>query len=432
MLNNILLESRRNEENQAQRNSESSVPDNSTMQTNNLQQSSNLNLTTQEAGSHQIYQPLLQPNQQLSGLDDQQKQRFLIQITGIWVFQEAIQIIMSVITILDFNYDNLFYNFDKEKYRASLYLFFLISAIQLLLIRFYKPFRCKHNAFFIFLIFTISYALWISGLITAEHSDIWNIENSVQIGFAIFIGIICNFLTLITIQYHFSLTKQQISFFRTIKYVCIPPFIYAFIFQIFNPFDYTAVLIFWMATELWAFTFGGLYLYSVLQIVNVQSQSRLNNLCSTFSIYKHVFSIRTYLISYNQITFLIEFKTYLFKKYIKINQFQFSLPFRIFNNFIYRKKCNLFFMQQNSRQTLKEQYQICNLNEFQQYYSYFQRKTLSELFLLQFEFIQQDNRIGLSHKMDNYNLSYIQIFYKCLIVYRMSLIQIVELQRNFI
>ncbi|CAD8173829.1 unnamed protein product [Paramecium pentaurelia] len=269
MLNNILLQSRRKEESQAQRNSESSVQENSTMQTTNLQQTSNLNLTTQEAVSRntfaqldQIYQPLLQSNLQLSSLNDIQKQRFLIQITGIWVFQEAIQIIMSVITILDFNYDNLFYNFDKEKYRASLYLFFLISALQLLLIRFYKPFRCKHNAFFIFLIFTISYALWISGLITAEHSDIWNIESSVQIGFAIFIGIICNFLTLITIQFHFSLTKQQISFFRTIKYVFIPPFIYAFIFQIFNPFDYTAVLILWMSTELWAFTFGGLYLYS--------------------------------------------------------------------------------------------------------------------------------------------------------------------------
>ncbi|CAD8154248.1 unnamed protein product [Paramecium pentaurelia] len=276
MLNNILLQNREKEENQTQRNSESSNSQNSTsIQTTNLQQTSSLNLINQDAGPRhtfsqldQIYQPLLQHNQQLSSLNDLQKQRFLIQITGVWMFQEAIQIIMSVITILDFNYDNLFYNFDQEKYRAPLYLFFLISTSQLLLIRFYKPFRCKHYAFFIFLIFTISYALWISGLITADHSDIWNIENSVQIGFAIFIGIICNFLTLITIQFHFSLTDKQITFLRTIKYVVIPPFIYAFIFQIFNPFDYTAVLILWMSTELWALTFGGLYLYSILQIIN--------------------------------------------------------------------------------------------------------------------------------------------------------------------
>ncbi|CAD8066343.1 unnamed protein product [Paramecium sonneborni] len=275
MLNNILLQTKKKEENQTQRNSESSIPENSTMHTNNLQQSSIQNSTNQETGSRntyaqldQIYQPLIQHNQQLSSLSDLLKQRFLIQITGIWIFQEAIQIIMSVITILDFNYDNLFYNFDKGKYRAPLYLFFFISALQLLLIRFYKPFRCKHIAFFIFLIFTISYSLWISGLIAAEHSDIWNIEISVQIGFAIFIGIICNFLTLITLQFQFSLTKKQISFFRTIKYVLIPPFIYAFIFQIFNPFDYTAVLILWMSTELWALTFGGLYLYSILQIMH--------------------------------------------------------------------------------------------------------------------------------------------------------------------
>ncbi|CAD8072330.1 unnamed protein product [Paramecium sonneborni] len=268
MLNNIKLQSQKKEEIQAQSNSETSVPENSSIPSINLQQSSNLNYIPQEVGSDQIYQPLLLTNQQQSSTSDLKKQRFLIQITGIWIFQEAIQIIMSVITILDINYDDLFYNFEQGKYRVPLYLFFLISFLQLLLIRFYKPFRCKHNAFFIFLIFTITYALWISGLIAGEHSDIWNIEKSVQLGFAIFIGVICNFLTLITSLFQFSLTKKQISFFRTIKYVFIPPFIYAFIFQIFNPFDYIAVLILWMSTELWAFTFGGLYLYSILQILH--------------------------------------------------------------------------------------------------------------------------------------------------------------------
>ncbi|CAK79820.1 unnamed protein product (macronuclear) [Paramecium tetraurelia] len=291
MLNNILLESRRNEENQTQRNSESSVPDNSTMQTNNLQQSSNLNLTTQEAGSRntftqldQIYQPLLQPNQQLSGLNDQQKQRFLIQITGIWVFQEAIQIIMSVITILDFNYDNLFYNFDKEKYRASLYLFFFIFAIQLLLIRFYKPFRCVHIQNYyqetqcIFHILDFHYLLCLMDQ-RSHHCRTFRYMEYRKLcpdRLCYFHRYYMQFSYLD--HYSISLLSDQIIdiifqqntliFIGTIKYVFIPPFIYAFIFQIFNPFDYTAVLIFWMATELWAFTFGGLYLYSVLQIIN--------------------------------------------------------------------------------------------------------------------------------------------------------------------
>ncbi|CAD8074870.1 unnamed protein product [Paramecium primaurelia] len=218
--------------------------------------------------NQQIATPFIQPenenNQDI--MTEHLRRNLIYKINFFWIIQQTVQIILCIINMASYSYDNLFFDYSLVQYRITIYIFLFLSFGYMLVIRFIKPlWRIRGYQSIIYIIYTILYSFFISGIVSSSHLSFYKNKMYFLIGFLYFIGTIGILIMLIQFQFQIKHFKEEdMKLKEFIKGVILGPI--GILFLITAIFGVDAVSMVLCYELIWSYIFTLFYINSLLQI----------------------------------------------------------------------------------------------------------------------------------------------------------------------